>query len=218
MTGVQTCALPISIAEIVDNLSGIAELKSISAKKPHWTIFAEIAKLHNKVSDKDNALLNYFRAAITMEPSKMKVTLYYDIYKLLYDNDQQEWANLHALFVINIRESEGWSLNNELQQIKDNTKHDENDIKNLERKLRVFWLEKIHCLLNAQNGIITNINKNGKFGFIKGRTKSYYFQRQSVIQNKRINENDKVKFCVIDSFDFKKRQRTEEAAYIILDN
>lgn len=199
----------------VDN--AIEELKKLSNIKSHWVIFAEIARLYTVSCDNENALLYFCRAAITPDPPKMKVSMYDEMAIFLKNIGQDYFAYLHVLLSKNIRVGEGWNIpTNGIDLIAKLKKTEEEYSVQLEI-LQSYWLDIIYNQLTSISGIITNIHKNGKFGFIRSSTCSYYFKMTSVVFKSKAKENDKVSFCIIQSFDKSKNKLTEEAVYIKID-
>ncbi|BES64789.1 hypothetical protein SANA_12280 [Gottschalkiaceae bacterium SANA] len=205
-------------AKLEGPLVAIAEMKQISMKKKHWIIFYELGKLYESVGDQENALLNYCRASISSEPIKMKVKLYYDTYQLLKEAKEKNWAEVHAFYIVRIKEQQGWNLTPELAEIKKKNEGYDKSIEFIGACLRKYWIDSIHKVLGEKTGKIIKIDKSNRFGFIKSNNESYYFQSKSVLNSHKIVVNDQVKFCIIESFDYKKNRVSEEAAYITISN
>lgn len=195
----------------------IEELKKISAIKTHWIFYADIARLYLSKSDSKNALLYFCRAALTTDAPQMKVTLFYEMSELINRIGDKSNAILHALYAKSIREKEGWNIPIELMTLINDIgiTEEKRDIQSDE--LQEYWINNIYEILGALNGTVTNIHQNGKFGFIKSGKDSYYFKTISILNRRCVKQNDKVIFCIIDSFDKTKKQTTKEAGYIKLD-
>lgn len=194
----------------------INELKKLVAIKLHWIFYAEIARLYQAINDNINALLYFCRAAITSDPPQMKVTLYYEMAELINTLGDSNIANLHAVFAKDIREKEGWNISSELNALINETKKADNKQKAQIEILQEYWLSKIYETLGTLIGTISNIHRNGKFGFIKSGKESYYFKIVSILGRYRAKQGDKVIFSIIESFDKTKSQMTKEAVYIKL--
>lgn len=189
-------------------------LKDSAKKLPHYNIYQKIGDGYRELGQVSKALLYYCISAMATGPTddSMKVRLYINIAIHLYEQGDMENALNHALYVKQIEESKGWEINNKVKEIIKNVNLDTYKV-NIE-DLRGYWTSIIDTGIGSQNGTIIKIHSNNKFGFIKGKEKSYFFKIASVLDRKRVNPGDKVKFCLIDSFDRSKKIDTKEAAYI----
>jgi transcription termination factor Rho len=131
---------------------------------------------------------------------------------------QVQLAYLHLLFSINIRSAEGWNIPDYVVDLmKVLKKREEENIVKIDI-LKKYWISVIYNELTPFTGNVIDIHKNGKFGFIKHENNSYYFKTDSVVSNSKIRKNDRVKFCIVESFDRIKSKTSTEAVYITVDN
>lgn len=195
----------------------IDKLKELSAIKNHWIFHYEIGQLYQSIKEYEKALLYYCRAAITSEHDQMKVTLYFEMALLIEMTGDNYYANMHALYSKYIRDKEGWNISTELNSFLDkiDKREKENNVQYI--VLQDYWIRKIYEMLGEQKGTITSIAINGKFGFVRSRSGSYYFKTDSTLGRFYPKQNDNVTFCIVKSFDKKKNQFTNEAVYIRLD-
>lgn len=200
------------------NQEAIVMLHELVMKMRHWIFQHASAKIYEKTDNINQAMLYFSMAALDSVTHTMKVTLFQDFAVFLKKNNQPKWAYIHAMYAKELRDSQGWSISQELAALID----DLEQVKYLEQStiskqdLEDYWLDNIINTLGSESGKITNIHKNHKFGFISCLSKSYYFQMKSVIGKQTIKPSDSVDFIVIDSFDSKKNKATQEAAYIRL--
>ncbi len=206
-----------SLAGLENFEKAIKLQREVIIKKNHWSLFAELAKMYLKINDNKNALLYYCRAALTSDPPKMKVGLYYDIAQLLLENGDYENAWKHLVFTKDIRKTENWGVQYSLSKLLTelSAKKFQPDVKYIE--LKSFWRKNICDLLGEQYGSISRLNAGGKTGFIKSGNKSCFFKVSSLIDKVQLKENLKVSFVTVESFDIKKNQQTIECAYIKID-
>ena len=85
-------------------------------------------------------------------------------------------------------------------------------------ELKESWKEEKYSDLEKQKGEIKSILPNGKAGFIRSNTtpKDYFFRLSSYNGNKaEVVPKLNVEFYIIESFDKKKNQQSEEAVEIV---
>jgi hypothetical protein len=156
-------------------------------------------------------------AAITNDPREMKVTLYMDIASLLYTMGDNENAWKHLCFAKEIREKQQWNIPPPMQQLYDKLSvHQYDDTVKL-YQLKEYWLQIIYQALGMHHGVINRINTRGKTGFISTDGNSYFFRGSSFVEKPNYKEQDKVTFCLIESFDAKKQCSSLECGYIKFD-
>lgn len=196
----------------IDN--GIELLKDISIKKIHWDIYYELAKMFVKKNDISNALLYFCKAAITKDPPKMKVTLFYDMAILYYEIGNIENARLLCYFAYKIRVSEDWSIPTNLHNLLDKTNALDKEFEFDNKKITNLCVSEIYTILEYKQGNVSKVQPHGKTGFISCGKDSYYFKMSSVINMRSIKLGDNVNFCLVDSYDQSKNKVTKEASYI----
>lgn len=205
------------LAKTGDTNTAISDLKDAIVHRNHWSLFEKIAKIYLIKDDNNKAFLYYCRAAITIDPPKMKVSLYFDMAKLLLSMGDTENAWKHLCFAKSVREKEGWTIPNEMEllynQFSPHNWH--NEIKS--HQLKDFWLNTIYQSIGQHFGIVSKMNIGGKSGFIESEKRSYFFKTSAIIGKPYINAKDRVSFCIIDSYDAKKKQKSIECGYIKID-
>mgnify|MGYP000964913444 CR=1 FL=1 len=205
-----------SIGMLGDIDIAINKLIDLAAIKKHWSLYMNIAEFYYKKCNKGKALLYYYRAALTKDPCRMKVELYYKIGLMLEEQGDNYTALLHYLFVKQIRIRNEWSISSKLiraigrvHQMQDSIKKDI-DINNL----KIFWLNEVRRMLGTQSGIVIKMIAQGKAGFVRANNKNYFFEKSAIVNNIKIKQGDKISFCLVDSYDKKKRVGTIAAGYI----
>lgn len=207
-----------SIAATGDKENAVNLLKQLLLKKEHWTIYKEIFQIKAELGNYDEALFNAYTAALTRDPPRVKVNLYFDIGRVLEIKGEYECALMHYLFSKEIRKNEQWNVSEKLQNYINRLEVKHNIITdNLFEGLKKFWLnEKFKCT-KRYKGTIMRLLPNHKAGFIKSNSESYYFRTNSVLNNNYIKESMVVTFSLIDSIDMKKNVKTKEAIDILLE-
>lgn len=204
----------VCLAETGDTDTAISDLKEAVVHRNHWSLFEKIAKIYLIKNDNNMALLYYCRAAITSDSPKMKVSLYFDMAKLLLSMDDTKSAWKHLCFAKSVREKEGWNIPNEMERLYNEiSSHNyDSDIKS--HQLKDFWLNTIYKSLGQRIGIVSKMNGGGKSGFIESEKRSYFFKTSAIMGKPYINAKDRVSFCIVDSYDAKKKQKSTECGYI----
>lgn len=207
----------VSMAQSGSPDEGVTELKKALVNKKHWSLLEKIAEIYLIKQDSPNALLYFSMAAISNDPPKMKVSLYMSMADLLYSMGENESAWKHLCFSKEIREKEQWNIPVSMQQLYKRLSVHKFDEKVQLYQLKEYWLEIIYQALGKHYGIINRINARGKTGFISSDRKSYFFKETSFVEKPNFNEQDKVTFCLVESFDAKKQRPSLECDYIKID-
>lgn len=208
----------ICFAYLGDLCTAIELQREVVIKKNHWSLYDELARMYLKNNENKNALLYYCRAALTSDPPKMKVGLYYNISTFLLENGDDEGAWKHLVFTKNIREKENWGIPYSLSHLLT-----ELSVKNFQPnvsyfELKSFWRKNICEVLGEKYGTVSRINTGGRTGFIQSGNNLYFFKISSFMQKVQLKQNLKVSFVIVESFDIKKARKTVECSYIDIDS
>jgi tetratricopeptide (TPR) repeat protein len=203
-----------SIALTGDLPIAINSLIELQIQKDHWSILMDISLLYFNTGDLTNSLIYALRAALTKDPEQMKINVYDHIGQILEKTGDPINALLHYMFEKKIREDNDWGIPFGLSaRIEKLCKSDTKAIP-LFSTLKEFWVNGLKALMGTHTGVINNVIGKGQIGFITCENDSIFFKSDSVINNKKIRQGNKASFCIIDSYDRKKKQKTKEAAYI----
>ncbi|WP_238907501.1 MULTISPECIES: tetratricopeptide repeat protein [Clostridium] len=192
-------------------------LEGILMKKNHWVIHYTIFKIKVKVGDIKGGLASAYAAALSKDPMKLKVNLYYEIGQILENNKSYEYALMHYILSRKVREENEWKVSSQLNEAIDRLKNI-TAINNMdiEKELNKFWTSGKLEGTEREDGYILRIMPNGRAGFIKTNIENYYFKTSSFLSHKKfIKEGTKVTFSIMDSFDIKKNKDTKEAIDIL---
>lgn len=193
-------------------------LKIVLIKNGHWTIYDSLFQIQIELQNYDEGLMNAYIAALSKDPPKIKVKLYYDIGRVLELKAEYKLALMHYLFCKKIRIENRWNVSNDLMsKIKKLSIKEPLDENKLFVNLKKFWLSE--KLKNSERieGTIFKLMPKGKCGFIKSKNGSFYFKNISILMSKKhLQEGMKVTFSLIDSFDKRKNVNTKEAVDILL--
>lgn len=207
------------IGMLGDIKQSIDLLISLLTEKDHWSIHEMIFNFYVLDNNCPEGLKHAYTAALTKDPPKMKVKLFYNVGKILESLKNKNYALKHYKFCKKIREENKWNVPVELDAAIENISADvqQSDDNNLYKDLRNFWINEKLRLTPRAEGTVVNILPTGNAGFIKSGNASYYFRVQSVIGDKhKLKRDIKVSFTLIDSFDRRKNIPTKEAVDLLL--
>lgn len=149
------------------------------------------------------------RAACTKDPEKMKVKLIESIGDIFTSIQVIDLAQENYNFARQIREENDWTvsqtLNNKISAM--------TPIRFVD--IRKHWITILHNKVGVKHGRILKIFPGHRGGFIQA-DKPYYFQYKNFFGKSDLSKvGDNVDFVIVESFDKKKQQNTEEAIAII---
>lgn len=187
----------------------IETLNKLTVVSDKWFLLSEIGNCYLRKKDYITALLYLLRAACTKDPEKMKVGLIESIGDVCILVGDEELSQLNFLLAKSIREENGWFIKNQLRQ-----KIKEDKTVSL-RDVRKRWIEKLYLISGENIGKISKLFPRNNGGFIQTDKRSYYFQSKNFLGKVDfIKIGDNVKFIIVDSFDKKKQENTQEASVI----
>ena len=201
------------IALALDNLGHIDDaimtLKNLIVVSDKWFLLYELGKFYLRKNETTQALIFMLRAACTKDPAKMKVKLIESIGDVLTSIHEIELAQENYNFARQIREENDWTISHTLS----------NKIRTM-TPIRLFdirkhWITLLHDKVGVKHGRIVKVFPNHRGGFIQA-DKQYYFQYKNFFGKSDFSKvGDTVEFIIVESFDKKKQQNTEEAIVII---
>lgn len=187
----------------------IEKLNKLAVVSDKWFLLSEIGNSYLRVNNYNMALLYLLRGACTKDPEKMKVGLYESIGDACALIGDEDLSQLSFLLAKNIREENGWFINNQLRQ-----KIKKDKIVSI-RDVRKRLIEKLYLISGENIGKISKLFSQNSGGFIQTDKKSYYFQSKNFFGKvDSLKVGDSVKFIIVDSFDKKKQKNTLEASVI----
>ena len=201
------------VALALDNLGHIDDaiitLKKLIGISDKWFLLYELGKFYLRKNETNQALILMLRAACTKDPEKMKVKLIESIGDVFTSIQEIELAQENYNFARQIREENDWAvsytLNNKIRTMM--------PIRFVE--IRKHWITILHNKVGVKHGRIVKIFPNHRGGFIQAN-KQYYFQYKNFFGKSDLSKvGDNVDFIIVESFDKKKQQNTEEAVAII---
>lgn len=197
-----------AIAALGDIDTAIYNARNLVLLKNSWFLKYSLAQLLLKKGMIDEAVVFLCRAAHTRDPIEMKVNLLVQLGDLIDDKDIRD---SHYLLAQSIRIEQDWTIPNRLELLlKDVAKREINLL-----DLKKFWLKKIQDYYGIHKGNIERLSDNSRTGFIRTDQASYYFRSNNVI-NGRVRKGDHVIFVLVESWDHKKKLKSQEADYVFI--
>lgn len=209
----------LSYSKLGNNNKGLKILTELLKKKNEWFIQRDIAEIYFAQKDYSNALNYAIDGILNFGDDDKKIDLYLLLAKLFELFEETLHTKTIIEFVVAIRKSKGWKIDNELQQFitkyNINT-NDEFNIKKLKKNIEQILEFKKYENQQLYEGIICQILPNNKAGFIETENKEkIYFMFNEVKGPKElIQVGRKVKFYVVEGFDKKKNQPSKNAINI----
>lgn len=201
------------VALALDNLGHIDDaiitLKKLVGISDKWFLLYELGKFYLRKNEINQALILMLRAACTKDPEKMKVKLIESIGDVFTSLHEMELAQENYNLARQIREENDWAVSYALS----------NKISTMMPirffEIRKHWITILHNKVGVKHGRIVKIFPNYRGGFIQAN-KQYYFQYKNFFGKSDLSKvGDNVDFIIVESFDKKKQQNTEEAVAII---
>lgn len=189
-----------------------------------WWLLQEYGTLLKKQNKKEDAL-SYMIKAATSRPmfTSKKVTLYSNIAELFIDQNNDDHAYIHLLLAKNIREENGWGLNDindKLRLLNPSHNFEGISTKDLEQKCKNIWdsITSQSSLDNPQKritGKIVNLYDDKSFCFIVTEdNKSFFCNKRDLPEGSKSGQT--VIFSLKPSFDKKKNKESFSATNIRL--
>lgn len=198
-------------------------IKAMSfSRNVDWWLLHEYGTLLRKQNKKEEAL-SYMIKAATSKPmfTPKKLTLYSNIAELFIDQNNDDYAYIHLLLVKNIREENGWSLNDindKLRLLNPSHSFEGITTKELERKCKNIWdnIPPHSSFDNPQRritGKIISLYDDKTFCFIETKEKeSFFCNKRDLPEGSKSGQI--VVFSLKPSFDKKKNKESFSATNI----
>ncbi|WP_407376144.1 tetratricopeptide repeat protein [Methanobrevibacter sp.] len=202
-----------SLKELNQNEEALKYLEEVSKVKRDWFVAKEIAENYYILNDTENAKKYITDAVLTNDPDMIKVNLYYLIYKILKDEDE-ELALLHAEYFTAIKLEGDARIPEEIEDLM--IDEDELDIKDLKHRIKDYWSEYKFTGQELQYGTITKVFEHGKSGFITSvNDESFYFKSFDFKDRRQfMKEGQYVSFYIQKGFDKSKNRQTVNAVNV----
>lgn len=217
-----------------DALNGIGEkMKALailqklarSPKSDSWIVH-RLAQALMEVGKKEEALKEMYRAMNLSYRLENSINVLKDIFLLEKDLGQNEEAYYHLLLYKLIREKNGWSVHEKINQNLNTLSSELNGEKvykyhDVLRRCREYWkgIDKKQLYetklesKKALKGKLNQLREDRPFCFIKTPTDSFFCYKSEI--KGEIVEGSTVKFDIVPSFDKKKNQESWKAVNVV---
>ena len=149
-----------------------------------WWLLQEYAILQKQQNKYEDALSYMIKAAISRPMfTPKKVTLYNNIAELFIDQNNNEYAYIHLLLTKNIREENGWSVNDVNEKLRSLNFHENLyniPTKDIEERCKNIWNEYVAPQSHEKSqkritGKIVNLYDDRTFCFIETKNGESFF-------------------------------------------
>lgn len=199
--------IAISKYKLGDPQGALDILQAILRVKQDWFIYQDISEIYRTLGDFKAALSYSIDSMMKAGDDDKKVNVLWDIAGLLEQMDQGNDGRAFKDYSVKLRIENDWKLSREIDTYYRSRKEhiDGTSLQTIQRTVvstceKYKWEEK-----PLELGVVQRILDNGKAGFIKSNSASYYF-RFNEFKGRRsdIKEGLRVQFYVEKSFDNKK--------------
>ncbi|MEA1972861.1 MAG: cold shock domain-containing protein, partial [Candidatus Cloacimonadota bacterium] len=187
----------------------ISGYKQIILKKKVWFLQAELAQIYLLIGDYKLAEKFAIDSFLNNGPLEMKVNLYLLLFDIFMTQNKDKEANEFALLSYLVRVEKKWKIPEKLTDI--NIENVSKNAKQLSGYLRTKYQNRWKDNRQIYEGIITMINTEKGFGFIKIKDGSNIYCKIKDMKFKNAKKGLKVKFNIIENFDAKKNKASQKA-------
>jgi hypothetical protein len=183
-------------------------------KKQHWSILEKAAILCERNKDINKMLFYYYLALLSGGKLEMKINIITKLAKMLDMNGDTDSSTINYRLCQQIRVDNEWQVSEFLKEkaLRKTSFNIPNRISL--RYIKGIWVKSLKLLEQSQTGKVLCLFKNGLSGLIEYNDNKIFFKTNSILFQNTVNKNDKVTFCVIDSYDVAKNIKTKEAICI----
>lgn len=211
--------IALSHSKLGENNKGLKILTELLKKKNEWFIQRDIAEIYFTQKNYSNALNYAIDGILNFGDDDKKMDLYLLLAKIFELLEETLHIKTFIEFVVAIRKSKGWKIDNELQQLINKyniNANDEFNIKKLKKDIEQILEFKKYENQQLYKGIICQILPNNKAGFIEteNKEKIYFIFNEVKGAKELIQVGRKVTFYIIEGFDKKKNQPSKNAINI----
>ena len=193
----------------------------VLAVKRDWFVHQALAESLKDLARSEQALYHAAQAALGRAPIPFKWKLYVLLADILRQQDQLDLARLHVQLAYSVRVDEGWKESKDLAALLAaltyQPKQDGVDVRQVERKLQLFWKSIAPVIETTHSGLIKQIHANGKSGVVIATTgATYFFGMKNVVQGgDSIQVDQQVRFNLKSVVNHRTQQQEDQAVDIL---
>ena len=128
-----------SLRQLDEPEEALAYLEEVIKVQDKWYVLKEFAESYCMLEDYGNALKYAGEAIAANGPVRMKVNVFYLVFRVLKDTDR-DLAVSHAKMVLAIKLENGTDIPEDIEEL--NLDEDNLDIETLEYEIRNYWIER----------------------------------------------------------------------------
>lgn len=128
-----------SLRQLDEPHQALEYLEDVVRVNDSWYVLKEFAEDYCMLEDYDNALKHAGEAIAASGPVRMKVNVFYLVFKILKGTDK-DLAAKHAKMVLAIKLENGTDVPEDVEEL--NLDEDGLDIETLEHEIRNYWIER----------------------------------------------------------------------------
>ncbi len=197
--------------------NSIKVLQDLNKEFKNIIIMYELAQKYIEIGEMKKGMDIASRAILFNEPIDKKVGIITMLGEIFYKSNEKEDAFVYYSICKDHIYNNSFKINIE-NRIKELSKDCNIKSQDIMKMFKKVTLSNICFSSERKQGRVLSLLSNNKAGFIKHDSKSYYFKINSLIDKRTyIKIDDKVTFSIVDSFDKRKGNKSEEAIDIIIE-
>lgn len=193
---------------VEEALSHLAEVIKV---KDDWFIYKEFIEDYYLLGNVNKALEYVGGAVLTNDPDKMKVNLYYLIYKLLNESNP-DMAFKHAEMYYLIKLENNSEIAPDIEELY--IDEDELDKDELIKEIKAYWRDFKYHNQELKYGTVTKYFDDKNFGFIADDNDESIFFHKKEFNGDNVYVDQLVSFYTEDSFDKSKNRQSIKAVNV----
>lgn len=201
-----------SLRELGHVEEALSHLEEVIKVKNDWFIYKEFIEDYYLLDNPNKALEYVCGAVLTDDPDKMKVNLYYLIYKLLSEsNPDMAFKHAELYYLIKLENNSEIAQDIEELYIDD----DKLDKEELSKEIKSYWEDFKYQNRELQYGTVTKYFDDKNFGFITDENDESVFFHKNEIKGDNVYVGQLVSFYTENSFDKSKNRESLKAVNVV---
>lgn len=201
-----------SLRELNQSKKALTHLEEVIKVKKDWFIYKEFVENYYILNDAEKALKYVSGAVLTNDPDKMKVNLYYLIYKLLAESNP-DIAFRHAELYYLIKLENNSEISSDIEDLY--IDEDELDKDKLTKEIEEYWSNYKYQNRELHYGTITKYFDDRGFGFIADENDESIFFHKKEFKGDNVHVGQLVSFYTEMSFDKSKNKQSIKAVNVM---